>query len=79
MPGLAYVKSILCRFMLLHEFCKCCGRRVDVVWETSDELWREVVGDPGTVRCIECFDREARTTGTLLRWIPILDERIPRD
>ena len=62
-------KRLLCRFVPLTEFCKSCGRRVDLVWYVSDELWARVVGDPGTIRCPMCFNREASALGVgVLYW-----------
>jgi len=65
---LLFVKMILRRFFLLQEFCKSCGCTVEAAFHVRDEVWKKVVGDPGTVRCIRCFDKEAQTKGIFLRW-----------
>jgi hypothetical protein len=62
-------KHLLGYFTTPYEFCKVCGRDVEVVFHVEDSLWEQVVGDPGTVRCLRCFDKAARKKGVWLRWI----------
>lgn len=45
------------------EVCKRCGRRNTVGYTVPDELWAKVVGEPGTIRCLTCFDEEAQAKG----------------
>lgn len=71
MNWLARIKAILAHHTLVIEFCHTCGRRVDQVWTASDYLWGEVTKpEPNTIRCVNCFDREARERGIFIRWIP---------
>lgn len=49
-----------------YERCKssrCCGRRVNVGFVVSDEDWEAVVGNPGTILCLTCFDEMAQEKG----------------
>jgi hypothetical protein len=52
------------------EHCHKCGNPVGVIWTAPDELWQAVMGTPGGIRCIRCFDEEAEAKGRLLRWVP---------
>lgn len=56
------------------EICRRCGRPVAVVWLTTDQRWEEITGRQsqaeGGLRCVNCFDVEARERGVLLRWTP---------
>ncbi len=45
--------------MATREICKACGLESPVGFSVPDDVWSEVVGDPGTVRCIMCFAVEA--------------------
>lgn len=56
--------------MLVHEFCHDCGADVGLVWTADDDLWLAVMGHPGGVVCIRCFDRRAWAQRRLLRWVP---------
>jgi hypothetical protein len=55
-----------------YEICGECGRPVDVVWTADDELWLEVVGQPGGLLCIPCFDTKVERSGLFLCWTPEL-------
>lgn len=67
---LARLKLLLSKHILLLQFCKSCGRVVQLIWHCDDELWQKVTGEKhgGGVRCTRCFDREAGKLGLLLRW-----------
>lgn len=41
------------------EVCKRCGRRNPLGFNVRDIDWASVVGNPGTVWCLTCFDEEA--------------------
>jgi hypothetical protein len=45
------------------EICKRCGRRNVLAWSVPDAVWMSVVGDPGTIWCLTCFDEEAHRFG----------------
>jgi hypothetical protein len=53
-----------------YEICYACGRPVDVVWTAPDELWLRIVGGPGGILCVACFDGLCRSEDTYLRWVP---------
>lgn len=69
---LAKIKSLLCRFMLVGEFCHRCGIQQPLVWwcEGVDHcsLWAEVAGPHG-ILCPKCFDRLARKRGIAIRFL----------
>lgn len=73
MSLVAHAKKVLCRFMVLSEFCDDCGRRVGQVWYVADDLWvrfgswRHPYTTNGCL-CIRCFDRHAKRAGVLLHW-----------
>ena len=66
------LKAILCRIMLVVEYCHDCGRTQPVVWHATDDLWAQVSGHPdgSGVLCPDCFDRRAQAMGMLLLWEP---------
>lgn len=41
------------------ETCKKCGRSIVIGFIVADDVWRRVVGDMGTTRCVMCFDEAA--------------------
>lgn len=53
-----------------YEVCHSCGCPVGVVWHVDDVLWNEIVGDPGGIRCVSCFDGECAERGIILTWEP---------
>jgi hypothetical protein len=62
------------------EICHSCGRPVGLVWWCFDPgLWERVTGnrangqEPASgLRCIPCFDREAREAGAgWIEWAPL--------
>lgn len=72
---LARLKMKLCRHMLLSEFCRDCGCRVEQIWRAPDPLWltlnkADFDRDPDFFPplCMRCFDRRSRSAGMLLRW-----------
>ena len=67
------VKRLLARVTLVMEFCHTCGRDVGVVWTAPDALWEDLVGDPGGVLCVDCFDELAAGAGLFVRWIPTVE------
>ena len=80
---LAWIKSILCRYMTIIEYCHDCGIRQPLVWMAPNELWSEVMdetpvqGDnmPG-VCCPRCFNRRAEEKGIVILWQPVIDFRL---
>lgn len=52
------------------ETCQSCHERVGVVWRCSDELWQRVTGNQNGegIRCIRCFDKEAKSKNIYLQW-----------
>ena len=44
--------------------------RSGVVWTATDELWQRIVGGPGGVMCVGCFDAACERRGLYLRWTP---------
>lgn len=71
MSLLAHLKKLACRFMLVYEFCRDCGRSVDQVWTSSDSLWARLARSKNAPPlCLGCFDSRAREAGLLLRWVP---------
>lgn len=67
---LARIKTLLCRYFALIEFCHRCGVRQPVVWWCdSDALWTEVTGCEGNgVYCPTCFDKMAKRKGVAIRF-----------
>lgn len=66
---LAKIKSFLCRFVILIEFCHRCGIRQPLVWWCdSNELWEEVTGKKNSIYCPKCFDILAEQKGITLQW-----------
>jgi len=57
----------------LMEYCKTCGARVDEIWTAPTPLWLRVVGEPESVRCIGCFDRQSTDRGFMVRWVPHIE------
>lgn len=45
------------------EICKKCGRRNNVGFKVSDDVWEKVVGDHMVIWCPFCFDSEAQIKG----------------
>lgn len=77
MGFLAKLKSLLCRYMVMIEFCRRCGARQPLVWWCqSDALWREVTGQRSNgIYCPKCFDRLALRKGITLRWLAVEEGR----
>lgn len=54
------------------EVCKSCGHLVAVTcpswWRAPDDLWNEVEGGPGGIRCIPCFTRDCDAAGVPIHW-----------
>lgn len=51
------------------EKCQRCGLRYPTVWMAPNELWVRVTGTEGSgLRCMSCFDQEARQNGIVLYW-----------
>jgi len=69
---LAVFKGWLAKHMLIIEFCDACGRRMDLVWHTSDILWKRLVPEGGCL-CTRCFDGRARKQHLLVMWRADLD------
>jgi hypothetical protein len=69
------VKWVVWHLTIITEVCWDCGAQVGLYWHASDELWALVMGEPGGLLCVRCFDRRAWDQGRLLRWEPILDGR----
>lgn len=66
---LAWFKRLLCRLGIpFTEICQRCGFQVAVVWRASDELWERIVGRPGGVLCVKCFDELCKQRGLFLYW-----------
>jgi hypothetical protein len=63
-----WIKRFLARYMLVMEYCKTCGREVECVFHVDDSIWEDVVGDPGTIRCLRCFCSAAEKKGHYFRW-----------
>lgn len=80
MSLLARIKTLVCRFTCLIEFCHRCGVRQPLVWWCeSDPLWREVTGcDVGGIYCPRCFDALARRKGIAVRWLATEDYRFTK-
>lgn len=72
------LKLFLRKHLVLREFCKSCGRRVDQIWRADDCLWEAVTRDAGADRCISCFDSEAEARGICVRWVAVADGGWPR-
>ena len=72
-----FMKRILCRFIVVIEFCHDCGVRQPIFWWADAELWEAVMERPsgaGGVVCPSCFDRRAGQKGVgLIRWMPARD------
>jgi hypothetical protein len=54
-----------------YEVCDDCGAKIGVVWTALDKDWMEIVGHPGGLLCVHCFDRELRDRGEFVRWVPV--------
>jgi hypothetical protein len=52
------------------ETCTDCGKRVEVVWLASNELWSEHAGTTKGVLCPGCFDCILERKGIFVRWRP---------
>ena len=52
------------------EKCQRCGGRYPTVWDAPDDLWAQVTGktDGSGLRCLSCFDEEARQKDIVLYW-----------
>lgn len=52
------------------ERCRSCGKRYLTCWQANGDLWAKVTGksDGSGLRCIECFEKEARAKGLILYW-----------
>lgn len=61
-------KWLLCRCTTVMEFCDLCGRDVEVVFRVEDKHWELIIGDPGAVRCLRCFDAAAQEKRVFLQW-----------
>lgn len=57
------VKFLLAGDKWQGEICKRCGRRNNVGFRVSDDIWDKVVGNSGSVWCLQCFDQEAQRKG----------------
>ncbi len=51
------------------ECCEFCGQPYPL-WHAPDDLWGDLMGGPGGLCCIRCFDWLARRRGLWLRWRP---------
>ena len=76
---LAALKTLLCKFTTLIEFCHRCGVRQPVVWWCeSDEVWKQVTGCDGNgIYCPTCFDKMAAEKGISIRFIATADSPEP--
>ena len=56
----------------MYEHCQICGKKYEYVYKVSNELWEKVTGikNGSGLRCIDCFDKEAKEKGIFLQWIP---------
>lgn len=64
------VKRFLARHMLVQEFCKECGRDIDIVWSVPDYFWEQVAGD-ATVLCPRCFANRLASLPDFYYWTVI--------
>lgn len=74
---LAWIKTLVCKFFVLCEFCHRCGVRQPLVWWCDNHhLWSEVTGchENGIV-CPKCFDELAKKRGLMLKWHPRIERR----
>lgn len=71
----AVFRWIVSRIVCVVQFCHRCGRRDGLIWWAPDELWTQIMGGPGGVRCVRCFDRECQERGIGLLWVPRVDAR----
>lgn len=69
----AWLKKLLCRVVVLTEFCHSCGVKQPVIWSVRDELWQTVTGSRNGVLCPTCFDKKAWEHGLMLRWTAKVD------
>lgn len=68
MNWLAKIKTRLCRYMVLIEFCHRCGRKQELTWWcASNEMYEEIAGR-ATILCPKCFDIEASKRGLPIQW-----------
>lgn len=58
-----------------YEVCGECGRPVEQVWNAPDELWQEVMGWPGGLLCIRCFDAKLEDRPGWVLWEPKVMDR----
>lgn len=63
------------------ERCKKCGRMVaetcPTYWIAPDDLWNEVEGGGGGIRCIPCFARDCEEKGIFIHWRAARELRLP--
>ena len=64
------------RFLLVHEFCHDCGRKVRTVWTADNVVWSGVMGEDTAPRCSSCFTRRAERHGLFIRWVPQIEEKL---
>lgn len=52
------------------ERCRICQRGYSLVWQSPNELWRQISGwdDGSGLLCPSCFNSTARTLGISLYW-----------
>ena len=66
-------KGVICKFMVIIEYCHDCGIEQPVVWTADDDLWMLVNGSPYGVLCPRCFGIRAEKMGLFLRWKPTVE------
>lgn len=65
------------------EICQACGRPVDRTtghlsyWFAPNELWNEVEGGEGGIRCIPCFTADCMAHGIQVGWTTTEVMRLP--
>jgi hypothetical protein len=71
MNTIAKIKTFLCKYFLLIEFCHRCGRTQPLDWWCEDdELYKNITGNEYSNYCPKCFDIIAYKKGIKLRWYP---------
>lgn len=77
MRPLAILKRWLMRYVLVDEFCRDCGLRVDLTWTADKDTWERYAGANHPPLCMPCFSERARLAGVLLRCVPHEDSFRP--
>lgn len=68
------IKTFLCKYFILTEFCQRCGRTQLLDWWCEDDaLYKDITGNEYSIYCPKCFDIIAYKKGIALRWYPRKD------